>query len=283
MSTDTATAAPTRRDPTAPWPILQIRGLGVTFGGFQALTDVDLDARQGEVHFLIGPNGAGKTTLVDIITGLTKPTTGSVRFDDVELTGHKEHRIVHLGVGRSFQAATVFEALTVAENLDIAASFRMGLRGLLRQARGRRPEVAEALEVTGLHDVADRPAGALAHGQKQWLEIGMLLTQKPRLLLLDEPVAGMSPDERTRTGDLVRYVAKDCTVLVVEHDMDFMRRFADRVTVLHEGKVLKADATVAEVQADPVVQEVYIGRAKDDRNSVSRAAAATDTTTEETA
>jgi urea transport system ATP-binding protein len=275
MSSDTIApeVGDERRDPTAPWPILRIRGLGVSFGGFQALTDVDFDARKGEVHFLIGPNGAGKTTLVDIITGLTRPTTGSVLFDDVELVGHKEHRIVHLGVGRSFQAATVFEALTVEENLDIAASFRLPLRSLLRQRRGTRPEVAEALEVTGLAPYADRPAGALAHGQKQWLEIGMLLTQKPRLLLLDEPVAGMSPDERTRTGELVRYVARDCTVLVVEHDMDFMRRFADRVTVLHEGKVLKADATVAEVQADPVVQEVYIGRAKDDRNSVSRGAA----------
>jgi urea transport system ATP-binding protein len=272
---------PRHRDATMPWPILRIRGLGVSFGGFHALTDVDFEARQGEVHFLIGPNGAGKTTLVDIITGLTKPTTGEVLFDDEDLTQLKEHQIVHRGVGRSFQAATVFEALTVQQNLDIAASFRLGLRRLLRQPRGVRPEVVEALEVTGLSDVADRPAGALAHGQKQWLEIGMLLTQRPRLLLLDEPVAGMSPDERTRTGDLVRYVARDCTVLVVEHDMDFMRRFADRVTVLHEGRVLKADATVAEVQADATVQEVYIGRARDDRNSVSRAGAATNDEHEE--
>lgn len=126
--------------------------------------------------------------------------------------------------------------------------------------------------MTGLGALVDRPAGTLAHGQKQWLEIGMLLAQGPRLLLLDEPVAGMSPDERTRTGELIRYVAETRTVLVVEHDMDFMRRFAHRVTVLHEGKILRADATVAEVQADPVVQEVYIGRAKDDRNSASRAA-----------
>ncbi|WP_320670600.1 urea ABC transporter ATP-binding protein UrtD [Patulibacter defluvii] len=267
-------AASSRRDPTMPWPILQVRGLGVSFGGFAALTDVDFDARKGEVHFLIGPNGAGKTTLVDVITGLTRPTAGSVRFDDVELVGHREHRIVHLGVGRSFQAATVFEALSVEENLDIAASFRTRLRGLLRQRRGIRPEVAEALEVTGLAPYADRPAGTLAHGQKQWLEIGMLLTQRPRLLLLDEPVAGMSPDERTTTGELVRYVARDCTVVVVEHDMDFVRRFADRVTVLHEGQVLRADATVAEVQADPVVQEVYIGRARDDRNTTVRDARA---------
>ncbi|EHN09094.1 Urea ABC transporter ATPase protein UrtD [Patulibacter medicamentivorans] len=255
-------------------PLLRIRGLGVQFGGFHALTDVDFDAREGEVHFLIGPNGAGKTTLVDIITGLTKPTTGSVSFDGQQLVGHKEHRIVHFGVGRTFQAATVFEALTVGENLDLAASYRLGLRRLLRQPRGHADAVVEALEVTGLADEVDKSAGALAHGQKQWLEIGMLLAQGPRLLLLDEPVAGMSPDERTRTGELIRYLARGRTVLVVEHDMDFMRRFADRVTVLHEGRILRADATVAEVQADPTVQEVYIGRARDDRNSAGRSGAA---------
>jgi len=248
--------------------LLQIRGLSVEFDGFHALTDVDLDAREGEVHFLIGPNGAGKTTLVDIVTGLTKPTAGSVRFGDVELVGRREHDIVRLGVGRTFQAASVFEALSVTDNLDLAASFRLSTMRLLRRRRGVDPRVAEALAATGLEEVAERPAGTLSHGQKQWLEIGMLLVQQPRLLLLDEPVAGMSPDERTRTGELIRLTAQRCTVLVVEHDMDFLRRFATCVTVLHEGKVLRHRATVAEVQADPEVQEVYIGRAKDARGRV---------------
>lgn len=247
--------------------LLQIRGLSVEFAGFRALDGVDLDASDGEVHFLIGPNGAGKTTLVDIVTGLTKPTGGSVLFDGTELVGRKEHDIVRLGIGRTFQTAAVFEKLTVAENLDLAASFRMSMLRLLRRPRAVPDSVAEALEVTGLADVGDRAAGTLSHGQKQWLEIGMLLVQQPRLLLLDEPVAGMSPEERTRTGDLVRRVAESRTVLVIEHDMDFMRRFANTVTVLHEGKVLRAASTVAEVQADPVVQEVYIGRGRDGRVS----------------
>jgi urea transport system ATP-binding protein len=245
--------------------LLQIRGLSVEFAGFKALTDVDLDAREGEVHFLIGPNGAGKTTLVDIVTGLTKPTAGSVHFDGTELVGRKEHEIVALGIGRTFQTASVFETLTVTENIDLAASFRLGVWRMLRRRHGVSDPVREALETTGLADVADKPAGTLSHGQKQWLEIAMLLVQEPRLLLFDEPVAGMSPEERTRTGDLIRLTAERCTVLVVEHDMDFLRRYATRVTVLHEGKVLKANATVAEVQADAQVQEVYIGRAKDAR------------------
>jgi urea transport system ATP-binding protein len=248
--------------------LLQIRGLSVEFDGFHALTDVDLDAREGEVHFLIGPNGAGKTTLVDIVTGLTKPTAGSVRFGDVELVGKREYDIVRLGIGRTFQTASVFEALSVADNLDLASSFRLPMAKLLRRRRGTDARVAEALEVTGLANVADKAAGALSHGQKQWLEIGMLLVQEPRLLLLDEPVAGMSPDERTRTGELIRLTAEKCTVLVVEHDMDFLRRFATRVTVLHEGKVLRHGATVAEVQADEQVREVYIGRARDARGRV---------------
>jgi urea transport system ATP-binding protein len=249
-------------------PLLEVRGLSVSFDGFHALTDVDLDATEGEVHFLIGPNGAGKTTLVDIVTGLTKPTTGSVRFAGQELVGRKEHEIVHLGIGRTFQTASVFETLSVADNLDLAASFRLGLRRMLRRRRGTDPRVAQALETTALTAVADRPAGSLSHGQKQWLEIGMLLVQEPRMLLFDEPVAGMSPDERTRTGELIRLTAERCTVLVVEHDMDFLRRFATKVTVLHEGKVLRHGATVAEVQADEQVQEVYIGRAKDGRGRV---------------
>jgi urea transport system ATP-binding protein len=242
--------------------LLQVRGLGVEFDGFKALSDVDLDAREGEVHFLIGPNGAGKTTLVDIVTGLTKPTSGSAKFDGTELIGRNEHEIVKLGIGRTFQTASVFESLTVVDNVDLAASFRMSLGALLRRRKGVSERVAEALATTGLTAVADRPAGVLSHGQKQWLEIGMLLVQEPRMLLLDEPVAGMSPEERTQTGELIRRTAQGRTVLVVEHDMDFLRRFADRVTVLHDGKILRHGVTVAEAQSDPEVQEIYIGRGR---------------------
>lgn len=242
--------------------ILQIEGLEVVFDGFRAIDGVDLTVDEGELRFLVGPNGAGKTTLLDVMTGLTRPTSGSVRFATQELVGMREHRIVRLGIGRTFQTAVVFEELTVTENLDLAACFRMRLPRLLRRRRNVLPEVADALRTTGLEEVADRLAGVLSHGQRQWLEIGMLLVQQPRLLLLDEPVAGMSAGERERTGELLQRIARDRTVIVIEHDMDFLRRFARRVTVLHEGRVL-CEGTVAEVQADPRVQEVYLGRPRD--------------------
>ncbi|GAA2854714.1 urea ABC transporter ATP-binding protein UrtD [Streptosporangium fragile] len=243
--------------------MLQVRGLSVVFDGFRAIDGIDLSVEQGELRFLIGPNGAGKTTLVDVITGLTRPTTGEVLFDGRDLVGLREHRIVRLGVGRTFQTSVVFEELTVLENLDLAASFRSPLRSLVRRRRGISAAVAEALETTGLQSLADRPAGVLSHGQRQWLEIGMLITQNPRLLLLDEPVAGMSKDERERTGELLTSVARDHTVIVIEHDMEFLRRYASQVTVLHEGKVL-IEGSVDQVRADPRVQEVYLGRKRSD-------------------
>ncbi|GIG92516.1 urea ABC transporter ATP-binding protein UrtD [Plantactinospora endophytica] len=241
--------------------LLQVRGLNVVFSGFRAVTDLDFTVSAGELRFLIGPNGAGKTTLIDVITGLTRPTSGSVRFAGEELLGRREHQIVRLGIGRTFQTSVVFEQLTVLENLDLAATFRRPLGTLLRRRRGIADQVAEAMEITGLAELAERPAGVLSHGQRQWLEIGMLLAQRPSLLLLDEPVAGMSRDERARTGELLRLVAKEHTVIVVEHDMDFLRRFASTVTVLHEGRLL-CEGTVAQVQADPRVQEVYLGRTR---------------------
>ncbi|MGH9154583.1 MAG: urea ABC transporter ATP-binding protein UrtD [Acidimicrobiales bacterium] len=247
-------------------PLLEIEGLEVTFDGFRAIDGLDLSVDEGEVRFLIGPNGAGKTTLVDTITGLDKPSSGSIRFAGEELLGRAEHEIVRLGVGRSFQTPTVFEQLTVVENLDLAASFRMSLPALLRRRRGISETVDDALRAVSLADQAASPAGILSHGQKQWLEIGMLLVQEPRLLLLDEPVAGMSKDERTRTGELLHEIARTRTVVVVEHDMDFLRRFAHRVTVMHEGKIL-CEGTVEAVQADPRVQEVYLGRARDTRHT----------------
>ncbi|GAA2538195.1 urea ABC transporter ATP-binding protein UrtD [Winogradskya consettensis] len=239
--------------------LLEVRGLNVVFSGFHAITDLDFTLQAGELRFLIGPNGAGKTTLIDVITGLTRPASGSVQFAGEELVGKREYRIVRAGVGRTFQTSVVFDELSVLDNLDLAAGFRRRMTGLLRRRHGISDDVASALDTIGLGDLADRPAGVLSHGQRQWLEIGMLVVQRPRLLLLDEPVAGMSRDERDRTGELMQSVAKDHTVLVVEHDMAFLRRFASTVTVLHEGRLL-CEGTVAEVQADPRVQEVYLGR-----------------------
>jgi urea transport system ATP-binding protein len=246
-------------------PVLEVEELSVAFDGFKALDGVNLAIEPGELRFLIGPNGAGKTTLIDVVTGLVRPTSGEVRFAGQSLRRRKEHRIVRMGIGRSFQTPTVFEALTVVENLDLSATFRYRTLRLFRQRRGVLPEVAEALERVGLVDAANAPAKQLSHGQKQWLEIGMLLVQKPTLLLLDEPVAGMSPQERLDTGALLNELAEDHTVVVIEHDMAFLRRFARRVTVLHEGKVL-SEGSVQEVQSDPRVREVYLGRSRDERS-----------------
>ncbi|SFD40593.1 urea ABC transporter ATP-binding protein UrtD [Streptomyces aidingensis] len=237
---------------------LEITDLRVTFDGFRAVDGVSLRVGPGDLRFLIGPNGAGKTTLVDAVTGLAA-AGGSVRFGGNELLGRPVHRIARLGIGRTFQTATVFEKLSVLQNLDIAAGARRPLRTLLRQRRGIPEEVGRALETVGLTADRDRPAGTLAHGKKQWLEIGMLLVQDVQLLLLDEPVAGMSHEEREATGELLRRIGRDRTVVVIEHDMDFLRAFASSVTVLHAGRVL-SEGTVAEVQADPRVQEVYLGQ-----------------------
>jgi urea transport system ATP-binding protein len=236
---------------------LEISGLTVSFDGFVAVDGVDLSVLPGDLRFLIGPNGAGKTTLIDAVSGLV-PATGSVRYGGHELTGRKVHRIARLGAGRTFQTATVFEELTVLQNLDIAAGHRRGPLALARRRRGIPEEVERAMETVGLTELVDAPAGVLAHGQKQWLEIGMLLVQDARLLMLDEPVAGMSAEEKDETGRLLQRIGADRTVVVVEHDMDFMRSFASSVTVLHAGKVL-AEGSVGEVQADPRVQEVYLG------------------------
>ncbi len=245
--------------------LLHIDGVSVTFDGFRAIDHVDLSVDDGELRFLIGPNGAGKTTLVDVVTGLARPSAGRVLFDGCDITGLRDFRRVQLGIGRSFQTPTVFDALSVVDNLDLAASFRRPIPALLRRRRGVSSLVQDTIDRVGLAAAADRPAAVLSHGQKQWLEIGMLLVQQPRLLLLDEPVAGMSVEEREATGQLLRDLAGDHTIVVIEHDMAFLRRWAHTVTVLHEGKVL-AEGSVAEVQADPVVREVYLGRARDERS-----------------
>jgi len=253
---------------------LELSDVRVSFDGFLAVDGVSMTVLQGDLRFLIGPNGAGKTTLVDAITGLA-PATGSVRFGRTELIGKKVHQIARLGIGRSFQTASVFEKLTVLQNLDIAAGAGRRPLSLLRRRSSVPLEVDQVLDTVGLAELRDRPAGALAHGQKQWLEIGMLLVQDARVLLLDEPVAGMSADERAQTGELLRRVGAQRTVVVVEHDMDFMRSFATSVTVLHAGKIL-SEGTVAQVQADPNVQEVYLGQAATEK-ALAAVAAAEDT------
>jgi urea transport system ATP-binding protein len=238
---------------------LEVRGLTVDFDGFRAISDVDLTFLQGRLHFLIGPNGAGKTTLVDALTGLVQ-ATGDAKLGQHDLLAMKAHEIVRLGVGRTFQTATVFEQLSVLQNLDIAAGLQRKPLGLLR-ARRKVPEAVEqALETIGLTALADRPAGILAHGQKQWLEVGMLLVQDAKVMFLDETVAGMSADERQETGELLQRIVPDRTIVVIEHDMEFLRSFADFVTVMHGGRVL-AEGSVAEIQADPQVQAVYLGTA----------------------
>jgi len=252
--------------------LLQIRDLQVDFDGFHAVDGLDLLLHEHEVRFVIGPNGAGKTTLIDAITNLVRPTGGSILFAEEELVGRKEHAIVRAGIGRTFQKPSVFEELTVLENVDLAASFRLRFRSLLRRRKGASDEVAEALASVGLSELCDNRAGSLSHGQKQWLEVAMVLVQRPRLLLLDEPVAGMTQRERVRTGELVTRIAGEgTTVLVVEHDMDFVRRFAHKVTVMHEGKVL-TEGTVAEVQQNETVREVYLGRPRDARGAAEAVA-----------
>ena len=252
-------SARTRSGEGGPGTYLEVRDLTVTFDGFKAVDGVDLTLIQGDLRFLIGPNGAGKTTVVDAITGLV-PATGTVDKSGQPVLGLKTHKIAKMGIGRTFQTASVFEDLTVEQNLDIAAGARRGPLTLLRRRHGREDKVTEALETIGLEHLAGTKAGVLAHGQKQWLEIGMLLVQDSDVMLLDEPVAGMGAEERQATGELLQRIAADRTVVVVEHDMDFMRAFATTVTVLAAGKVL-AEGTVAEIQADPKVQQVYLGTA----------------------
>ncbi|MGO4257018.1 urea ABC transporter ATP-binding protein UrtD [Marmoricola sp. RAF53] len=238
---------------------LEVRGLTVDFDGFKAVDDVDLTLLQGRLHFLIGPNGAGKTTLVDALTGLV-PATGLARYRNRDLLALKSHQIVRAGIGRTFQTATVFEQLSVLQNLDIAGGVHRKAWRMPFARRGVPDYVEHALETIGLTDLRDRPAGILAHGQKQWLEIGMLLVQDAKVMFLDETVAGMSQEEREATGELLRRIGQERTTVIIEHDMNFVRSFADVVTVMHAGKVL-AEGSLAEIQADARVQEVYLGRA----------------------
>lgn len=236
---------------------VKVENLTVRFDGFTAVDDVSLLMLKGQIHFLIGPNGAGKTTLVDALTGLV-PASGTAMYNGVDLLAMKTNKVIRAGVGRTFQTATVFDELSVLQNLDIAGGLRRRAWQLPFARRGVPDYVEDALETIGLSSLRDRPAGILAHGQKQWLEIGMLLVQDARVMFLDEPVAGMNADERDETGQLLQRIGEERTIIVIEHDMDFVRNFAEWVTVMHTGKVLTA-GTVDQVQADRRVQEVYLG------------------------
>ncbi|MFA4912703.1 MAG: urea ABC transporter ATP-binding protein UrtD [Burkholderiaceae bacterium] len=244
--------------------ILYLESITVSFDGFKALNNLSLDIGVGELRCIIGPNGAGKTTMMDVITGKTRPTSGTAFFgQNIDLTLLNEAQIADAGIGRKFQRPTVFEAHTVFENLELAMKANKGVRRTLFSRLGSEQldRIADTLDVIRLGDQAGRAAGLLSHGQKQWLEIGMLLMQEPSLLLLDEPVAGMTDAETERTGELLNELRGKHSMVVVEHDMDFVTQIAGagKVTVLHEGSVL-AEGTMAHVQADARVIEVYLGR-----------------------
>lgn len=241
--------------------ILYVENLTVSFDGFKALNDLTLYLDTGELRCLIGPNGAGKTTLMDVITGKTRPDSGTVFFGNaIDLTQMAEYEIAQAGIGRKFQRPTIFQGHTVFENLELAMQTQKNLwQSLVARLTGEQRDRIEAtLTTIGLTAEMHTRAGLLSHGQKQWLELGMLLIQEPRLLLVDEPVAGMTPQETERTAELLTSLAGKHTVVVVEHDMEFVRRLARKVTVLHEGHVL-AEGTMDAVQNDPRVIEVYLG------------------------
>jgi urea transport system ATP-binding protein len=243
--------------------LLYLDGVNVSFDGFHAINNLSLEIAPGEMRAIIGPNGAGKTTMMDIITGKTRPDSGDVLFaaGSVDLTKLDEAEIANLGIGRKFQKPTVFEQHTVEDNLLLSLKAdRSVLPTLLwRTSKANLDRIDEILAITKLGPHRDRLAGALSHGQKQWLEIGMLLGQDPKLLLVDEPVAGMTDAETAQTADLLRDIAKDHSVVVVEHDMDFVRALNVRVTVLHEGSVL-AEGPLDQVTSNERVIEVYLGR-----------------------
>ena len=240
--------------------ILELKDLTVSFDGFKALNALSLSIEKGELRCIIGPNGAGKTTMMDVVTGKTRPDSGSAFFGEIDLLELSEPEIAQAGIGRKFQKPTVFERLTVFENLELSlwGDKRFLTALFARLTRAQDEHISSVLDVIGLAANRRAIAGALSHGQKQWLEIGMLLMQEPEVLLVDEPVAGMTPQETERTAELLVSLKAEHTVIVVEHDMDFVRSIARRVTVLHEGHVL-AEGDMDHVQAHPRVIEVYLG------------------------
>ncbi|MGZ5269029.1 MAG: urea ABC transporter ATP-binding protein UrtD [Ramlibacter sp.] len=242
--------------------ILYLEDVSVSFDGFRAINGLSLDIAPGELRCIIGPNGAGKTTLMDIVTGKTRPDSGSVFFGStIDLLRYRESQIAQMGIGRKFQKPTVFEHLTVFENLELALQADKGVPAsvFFRLDSAQADRLAHVLQTIQLAAAVNRLAGTLSHGQKQWLEIGMLLMQDPRLLLLDEPVAGMTDEETERTAELFLSLKGSHSLMVVEHDMAFIQSISEKVTVLHEGRVL-AEGPLADVQNDERVIEVYLGR-----------------------
>lgn len=240
--------------------VLEVEGLTVSFDGFKAVNDFSFYVEEEEIRVIIGPNGAGKTTVLDLICGKTKSTSGKIKFRGKDLTKMNEHSIVHAGVGRKFQNPSIYEDLTVYENLEISYPRGHGVFGALVFKRDAEvlAAVDEVAATIFLDDCLDKVAGLLSHGQKQWLEIGMLLIQSPDLLMLDEPVAGMSVSERKQTAELLNRITKNRSVIVIEHDMQFVEDIAHRVTVMHQGKTL-SEGSMERVQNDPKVIEVYLG------------------------
>ncbi|MBI1182200.1 MAG: urea ABC transporter ATP-binding protein UrtD [Alphaproteobacteria bacterium] len=240
--------------------LLAVESLTVSFDGFKAVDDLSFYIDENEIRVIIGPNGAGKTTVLDLICGRTRATEGSIKFRGKELTTMREDRIVHEGVGRKFQTPSIYEDLTVFENLEISFPRGRSVWGALLFKRDKevKERVQEIAEMIFLADLLDLKAAYLSHGQKQWLEIGMLLIQDPDLLMLDEPVAGMSVSERKKTAALLNEIIKDRSVIVIEHDMKFVEDIADKVIVLHQGKIL-SQGTMEKVKNDPKVIDVYLG------------------------
>ena len=240
--------------------LLSVEKITVLYEGFRALDGVSLRLRPGEVRVLIGPNGAGKSTLLDAITGRVQPTAGRILLDGRDISRRSEHERARLGIRRKFQTPSVLEELTVAENLRLSVRAAEGWRRLARRpARATEEVVEEMLETIGLEPKRHAPAGSLSHGEKQWLEIGMVAAGRPRLILLDEPTAGMTHHETARTVELVRALAKQHTVLVVEHDMEFVEMLGTRITVLHMGRILR-EGSLEEIRSDPEIRAVYLGR-----------------------
>ena len=239
---------------------LAIEDLTVSFDGFKAVDGLNLYVEKNELRVIIGPNGAGKTTVLDLICGKTKATSGSIKFHGIELTRFPEYKIVQAGVGRKFQTPSIYENLSVFENLEISFPRGRSVFGCLMFERTKdvTDRILEIVAMIFLPDQLHTQAGLLSHGQKQWLEIGMLLIQDPELLMLDEPVAGMSVSEREKTAELLGKISQGRSVIVIEHDMEFVKRIAHKVTVLHQGKVL-AEGNMAAVQNNPKVIEVYLG------------------------
>ena len=240
--------------------ILSVSELTVSFDGFKAVDNLNLSVDKDELRCIIGPNGAGKTTLLDMICGKTKPSSGSIKFKGAELTKTTEYKITRAGVGRKFQTPSVYEDLTVWENLELSYPKQRGIAGSLffKSTDEIKQRVNQVAQDMYLKDELETKAGTLSHGQKQWLEIGMLLMQEPELLLLDEPVAGMSARERDLTAELLNRISTGRSIILIEHDMEFVRKIAHRVTVLHQGKVL-SEGNMDKVQNDPKVIETYLG------------------------